>query len=215
MNPEFPQVFYQLGKIHYKMHNYKESYKQFDILLSKEHNNFKAQTYQGLIIFKIAVVHNHKSEGLIFFKKALENPDITHKFKFIIYQKMAEYYQGINMQKSVLRYQELALQLQPDNLTLANTIVHHYLKKKQYNKAIEVFKRTQKLFPNDLDLCIKLGSLYVCTKNYQKGLKYFSYVVKNQRTHYKANLLLAQLHRDQFQNMKQAQIHFENIEKRD
>jgi len=73
LNPDFNKVFYVTGKLHFNFKQYLESFKQFQILLSKEHNNFKANTYIGLIILKTSIIYQEKKEAINYFRKALEN----------------------------------------------------------------------------------------------------------------------------------------------
>lgn len=53
-----------------------------------------------------------------------------------------------------------------------------------------------KVFQKNLDLAMKLGSLYAYFGNFRKAVKYFNYIVVNDSINYEANMFLAKIYRE-------------------
>lgn len=71
---------------------------------------------------------------------------------------------------------------------------------KKISKAVQLYKQAFKFYPSNIDIALKLGSLYAYSQNYKKASKYFNFVVSMQPYHYEANFILAKLNRDKFLN---------------
>lgn len=156
----------------------------------KEHNHFKALTLLGIIKLNEFYDQNVKKEGLTLLQKALENDEITPKFKLLVYENMADYYDEIKNFSNCLKFKELAFQLKPSHISLGCFLIRNYIKIKKFGKAINICKKLFKLFPQKYDLAIKLGSLYAYLKNFKKAIKYLNFVKNNDEHQIKAILLL-------------------------
>ncbi|TMP42416.1 hypothetical protein CWB96_11370 [Pseudoalteromonas citrea] len=156
-----------LGSMYAQKENYAEAIKYSRAAIALDALNFKDQADQFKLLGDL-LVGTGKFKGAI--KAYTDWMDFTGEEDGKVYARIAQSYYELKQYRKVEAPANKAIELDKEPNKQYHMIkIGAYFELKQYSKAVEVGETLVKLFPEDPQMWVRLGSFYMQTEQYAKG----------------------------------------------
>ena len=159
-------LFY-LASCNSRVGNKEEAIENFSKVLELRPNYLDAYKSLGMIYIEFAQFDS----TIELFKKALNNSELEPDYSF--YYILATSYMMKKDYKNAAENLELALKLNPEHLSIMNSLGVCYMNLKEYDKSLEILQKTFVLDDKNSLTIYNLGVLYQTMGEYENALKFF------------------------------------------
>ena len=185
------EIYYQLGVIFKSEKKYTKAIKYF-LEASKSNSFNKGNSFSS--IGEIYLIMNQKGKANEFFNKAITFYKDRASLKD---DSLAEYFIAINFYKlgNIILAEEYlikAIKNKPKFFKYSNRFGTIYFDSKRFKDALNVFKNSLKLQPNQPRIIILCGLIYIELRNREKAVEMFETVLRLQPNNRLAKSFLAE-----------------------
>ncbi len=83
--------------------------------------------------------------------------------------------------KLALQWYNKALEIEPDNLVVKDTIAQFYVEQKKYEKALPILLEIERYDPENIALKLRIALIYYEQKNYDNAIEKFQTIIKKNK----------------------------------
>ena len=195
--PNELQGLYTAGKFYFhKVQNFDKAKNIFNRIIASDAYHFKALAKLGILILDTTEENNRKeiSVGLSHLSNALGVPEITPKFRLIVFERLSHYYESNGERDLAIKYAQWAVKIEP-KVEIMAFLGSLYTLSGKHNRALEAYKVILKIEPKNIQVLTKIGALYAFSQEYEKCKRYLKYVITLDPTNDAANHLIGRIYR--------------------
>lgn len=167
--------YYLRGLLHKKMKRYKESLKDYNIIIKREPEDISVYNNRGLVYEEL---NNYKLAEKDYKKVLALNP-----YHSTANNNLGELYEKLNRYEEALECYTKQLQIEEDDYYYINR-AWCYMRLYRYSEAERDFNTIIQANPQNLYAYNGMGKMYMQQKNYEKALEYFKILLDIDNTDY-------------------------------